>query len=144
VCRRLLKNKNSVGVVDEDPESIQPSYLRRLELISKEHGIKLLYDRQRGNYVVVLCPTLEGWILKAAEDAGADLSRYGLPTVPEELHKVINLKIKNYEKMLCDIRNSERVSRLRQLLKVQHAHLKSGRTPPSGAVHPPLNSGSRR
>jgi len=121
VCRRLLKNKNSVGVVDEDPESIQPSYLQQLELISEEHDIKLLYDRQRENYVIVLCPTLEGWIVKAAVDAGVDLSRYGLPAIPEELHKVVNLKIKNYERMLRDIRNSERLSGLSRLLVVRCA-----------------------
>ncbi len=34
VCRRLLKNKNSVGVVDEDPESVQPSYIQKFRVLS--------------------------------------------------------------------------------------------------------------
>ena len=117
VCRRLLKNKNSVGVVDEDPESVQPRYIQKLELISQEYGIRLLRDRGAGNHIIVLSPTLEGWLIKAAQDAGLELSRYGLPSTPEELHKVVNFRIKNFEKLLHGLRKSKRLLKLKALLE---------------------------
>ncbi len=33
VCKRLQKSKNSKGTVDEDPSSIQPNYIKKLQKI---------------------------------------------------------------------------------------------------------------
>jgi hypothetical protein len=33
VCNRLSRIRNSKGLVDEDPESAQPTYIRRLKLL---------------------------------------------------------------------------------------------------------------
>ena len=31
VCRKMMKTENCIGLVDEDPASIQPPYLRKLK-----------------------------------------------------------------------------------------------------------------
>ena len=33
VCNRLRKTKNSIGLIDEDPQSGQPRYIKNLSLI---------------------------------------------------------------------------------------------------------------
>ena len=51
VCKMLMKNKDSIGLVDEDPGSSSPSYIYNLEnmkdsLIIDKFGVKVLYDKK--------------------------------------------------------------------------------------------------
>jgi hypothetical protein len=96
VCKNLQKTKRCMGLVDEDPLSIQPSYISGLNQLSKDQNIKLLYDKKRQHYLIVLCPTLEEWLLKAVKEAGIDNV--------EELHKIGSnkSKLKNLEKLIKD------------------------------------------
>ena len=64
VCRVLKKKGNSVGMVDEDPDCPQPSYLKDLRIVEESHGIKLLSDNRSHNLLILLCPNLEAWILE--------------------------------------------------------------------------------
>lgn len=73
VCKKLEKNSESKGLVDEDPFSTQPSYIGKLKTNSHEYDIKLLYDEIANNHLIVLCPRLEDWILKAAKEAGINV-----------------------------------------------------------------------
>ena len=81
VCNRLMKNRDLVAMVDEDPEATQPTYMARLSLRneSAELGLKLYLDSSRNNRIVVLCPKLEDWLLSAADDSGLSMSAFGLP-----------------------------------------------------------------
>jgi hypothetical protein len=109
VCNRLSRTSNSKGLVDEDPLSRQPKYISKLKAISDKYEIKLLSDEKAKNNLIVLCPTLEGWILKVAEEVGIDISEYDLPNDADSLHKVINLKPKNFTKLMEDIKQESRM-----------------------------------
>jgi hypothetical protein len=114
VCNKLSKTKNSKGLVDEDPSSAQPSYIGRLKLLSFENNIKLLSDEKAQNLLIVLCPRLEEWILRAAQELGINVEDYGLPNKANQLHKVINTKIENLVRLL---ENRKRQSKMLKTLE---------------------------
>jgi hypothetical protein len=120
VCKRLEKHKNCNGLVDEDPFSVQPLYLKKLQ--EKENlsdcGLKILNDNSKNNDLIILCPRLEEWVLKAAKEADLDISRYNLPDDGEQLHKVINLDIRKFETLIKDLKGkSEMVKALQKSIK---------------------------
>lgn len=119
VCKRLEKQRNRKGLVDEDPSSTQPSYMRKLKLEDDlfQAELKVFHDESNGNYLFVLCPRLEDWILKAAKQAGLNVQKYGLPSVPERLHRVINLDLDKFERLLEDLKDSKRLKTLKGLLE---------------------------
>ena len=100
VCKKLSKNRNSKGLIDEDPYSTQPNYLKRLELLAEENDVKLLIDNKNRNQTVVICPKLEDWIITATKEVGTDLRDFGLPNDPYELHKIIHLRLDKFERLL--------------------------------------------
>ena len=120
VCNRLMKTRGLVAMVDEDPGATQPTYMARLSLGSEsaQLGLKLYRDRSRNNRIVVLCPKLEDWLLRAAADSGLSMNTYGLPDRATALHSVINLDERKIQRLLADLDNavSPRLLDLRRLL----------------------------
>lgn len=104
VCNRLRKNKNCIGLVDEDPDSGQPQYLGTLSLVSDNNAVKVLNDQHNQNYLIVLCPRLEDWIVAAAKQANVDLAVHNLPANGNALHKVVNVKLTDFEKLINDMK----------------------------------------
>lgn len=115
VCRKMMKTENCIGLVDEDPASIQPPYLGKLKIKTElsQHGIRILKDDKRNNYLIILCPKLEEWIIKATIEAKIDIEKYNLPKDPDKLHSIININIKKFEKLLVKLK--EESSRMRIL-----------------------------
>jgi len=122
VCKRLMKTNNSIGIIDEDPGSIQPSYIKQLIQIYNNQGIKKLYDKNRGNIIILLCPRLEEWIIKAAKNAGINLNKYNLPDNGYLLHKIVNININKFEKLVKELieRKSEMIKTLENTIKQNH------------------------
>ncbi len=119
VCNKLRKSNKSKGMVDDDPGAAQPSYIKQLELKTNIYGIKLLLDRKNGNLLIVLCPRLEEWVLKVARDEGVDVSDYNLPNNADQLHKVINSKLRDFENLLSSLKaaNSDALLALENFIK---------------------------
>jgi len=118
VCNRLKKVSNSKGLVDEDPESPQPKYINTLKCIHSEDDIKLLADEKAQNYLVILCPKLEDWILKSAMEARIDVSSYGLPNNPTDFHKIINIHLEEFDKLVKDMwSKSKRLKSLKGFIR---------------------------
>ena len=115
VCKRLEESINSKGLVDEDPLSAQPSYIKKLTLRSQKHDIKLLYDENAKNYLIMLCANLEEWILKATKDAEINIKNYNLPDNIDELHKILNTKIGKFTNLLQNLKKKK--SRLLKTLE---------------------------
>ena len=92
VCNRLMRNRDLVAMLDEDPGATQPTYMTHLTLSDEnvQLGLKLYRDASRNNRIVVLCPKLEDWLIRAAGDSDLSMSTYGLPDRANALHKVIN------------------------------------------------------
>lgn len=117
VCKNLRKHNMCIGLVDEDPLSVQPSYLAGLEVEDlSSHQMKILHDSSRDNSVVVLCPRLEDWILKTAQEASVDVRNYGLPNDDVRLHEEINGNLERFEKLLGDLRGCNKVKKLKNSL----------------------------
>jgi hypothetical protein len=121
VCKRLEKSLNCIGLVDEDPSSVQPTYIKRLEEKFHVHNIKLLYDKETKNNLIVLCPRLEVWILEAAQGARINLGNYDLPNSAEELHNVVNTKVGKFMILIQNIKKkkSKMLITLEDLLKTR-------------------------
>ena len=105
VCNRLKKTSNAIGLVDEDPKSAQPSYIKTLELVDTKDEIKLYFDSKTDNRLIMLCPRLEDWIVFAVRSANKDIMKYGLPDNANALHKVINVRQYNFQRLITDIRD---------------------------------------
>lgn len=120
VCNRLRNSTNSKGLVDEDPESVQPRYLKGMQLIANKDGIKLFKDGKRQNLLIVLRPMLESWIVKTASEVEIDLSRFDLPDGGNKIKKVINqpANLKNFEELINAIKRSksERLKTLKRFI----------------------------
>jgi hypothetical protein len=107
VCRELERRKNLVAVIDEDPRGPQPSYLKKLKLIKQQNSLKLFYDKENNNKVIMICPRLEEWILKAAKQQKIKLSDYNLPHESNQFHLVVNLDITNFQKLIHTLKKSK-------------------------------------
>lgn len=120
VCNRLSKASNCKGLIDEDPYSAQPGYIKKLKLLIEAHKIKVLYDEKLKNYLIILSPRLEEWILEVAKETKSNLSDYGLSNDADELHKIINTSLGNFKKFIEDIApKSEMVKSLKKFIKEQ-------------------------
>ncbi|HYG17240.1 MAG TPA: hypothetical protein VEC12_15895 [Bacteroidia bacterium] len=108
VCNYLKNNSNLVGIIDEDPGKAQPTYLKNLKEISNISGVKI-YSDHAGNKLVVLCPALEGWIIKCAHSSKIDMIKeFGLADTEKSLHSEINWKLHKLERLvihLIEIKN---------------------------------------
>jgi hypothetical protein len=129
VLRKLMRNyKNSTGIIDEDPQSIQPPDMRRFREIkfSEEDKFKVLHHKQRNNRLLVLCPRLEEWIIEASREANIDLRGYGLPNDPDELHETINIGIERFQRLVRELKKrSSRVKALQAHLKMPTRKVKT-------------------
>ncbi len=107
VCKRLEKSLNCIGLVDEDPSSVQPTYIKRLEEKLHVHNM--------------LCPRLEVWILEAAQEARINLGNYDLPNSAEGLHNVVNTKVGKFMNLIQNIKKkkSKMLRTLEDLLKTK-------------------------
>ena len=118
VCNKLRNNTNSVGLVDEDPGSNPPSYFEALKHLSNDNQIRLLHDEKNKNYLIVLCPRLEEWVLRVAREREIDISKYGLSNDASELHELLTIKPERIVKLIEDIKGkSEMLKTLVRFLK---------------------------
>ena len=120
ICNRLRKVSDCVGLLDEDPGSGQPAYLREasLEEDNTELGLRILRHEGTENRLILLCPRLEEWVLAAAKGAGVDVRQYGLPNDPHQLRRQINLNLGKFGDLVEALRkDSDRLKALGRLLQ---------------------------
>ncbi len=118
ICRHLENQRNCKGLIDEDPAGTQPPYLKRLQRQDdfSEYDLISLHDSNNGNYLIVLCPRLEEWVLKSSKEANMDVRKYDLPNDGPTLHRYININLGKFEGLLEDLKGSSR--RLRTLKRL--------------------------
>lgn len=118
VCNTLVKNNNVAGLVDEDPSSPQPGYIKTLQRQTFQHDIKVFADPRRGNRLIMLCPRLEEWIISAAHEIKVDLNDYDLSGNAKQLHKIINLQQSSLKKFVDAVKTrSAKLQTLASFLK---------------------------
>lgn len=119
VIKRLVKRyQNSKGIVDEDPGRPRPRYMQRFKKFEEfeEYFIEVLCYQRRHNYLILLKPRLENWILRAASLSSVDVREYGLSNDPETLHSQIIFQIDKFEKLIKDLIQSRCLKFLAELL----------------------------
>ena len=81
-------------------------------------GLKVYQDSPRNNQLIVLCPKLEDWVLRAADEVRLNMSNYGLPNTANRLHRVINIDLRKFERLMADLNaaTSNRLKTLQELL----------------------------
>jgi len=119
LLKKLTERTNSIGIIDEDPWSVQPPHLKKFEEKQDlaNYKLKILHHTSKNNVLIVLRPRLEEWILGAAKEANVDLKTYNLPNEAVKLHEQINIQINNFQKLLEDIKDkSNRIKSLKEHL----------------------------
>jgi len=116
----LRDSRNSCGLVDEDPTKSRPSYLESLlrnAVISNNHGVILAYDDNRNNYLIVLSPDRECWLIQTAKILGINPGDFSLPNNPEGFKKISIINPQKVEPLIDTIlsRNHPRVDELRSV-----------------------------
>jgi hypothetical protein len=124
VGKRLESNyTKSVGMIDEDPGKPRHSYIKKCNFINAAPtnvNLKVQYDNIRKNYIVVICPDLEPWILDVAKIENIDVTTYGLSKNPDTLHDELSFRTKqlqNFKKLIIDLEaKSNHIKTLKNLI----------------------------
>lgn len=119
LCKRLGGQTNCVALMDEDPQSQQPAYVRALmpDKALAKYDLKVLDDISSRNRVVLLCPRLEDWVLGGAREAALDVGKYSLPDDPRAFHRVVNLRLDGFERLVAELKDTPRFKALAGLLR---------------------------
>ena len=107
--KRTAKGKEGaldiVAVVDEDPGSAQPRSLREeFNEVRSTENLKILAFRGSSAKLVILRPRLEEWILSACRLCGVDPRELGLSDDPNELHRIVNVRLEKFTKLVEGLR----------------------------------------
>ena len=130
VCNKLMNDsEDSCGLVDEDPTKSRPSYLENLlrnAVISNKHGIIVAHDKKRNNYLIVLSPDREGWLIQTARILGINLRNFSLPNDPKDFKRISIINPQKVEPFIDAIlsRNHPRVNELRNAFKLCKVYIK--------------------
>ena len=102
VFHALGKSKLQLAVVDEDPGSARIPFEKTLEYVEEFEGIKYFTDHS-GNKIFILKGKLEDWIIFVCKQYKIQLSAFGLPDKPDDLHEVINQRLANFSKLIDEM-----------------------------------------
>jgi len=104
VLEKVTKDRNPlvIGIVDEDPDSNQPSSLRDYIQKDSKSSIKLLVSKHDDRRKIVqISPFLEEWILERARQNKILPSEFSLPNDSHALHSIPNAhKRLNFQKFM--------------------------------------------
>lgn len=109
VLKELTQGEELMGIVDEDPKNTQsrPKAMNKFHLAEEKHTIKVYRHQSNNNQLIVLCPDLENWILKAIKASKVDVSKFNLPSKANALHGIINSRLPNFEKLIHELITKE-------------------------------------
>jgi hypothetical protein len=116
---QVSKNIGSMGLVDEDPQTRQPTYISGLgNPIATNHDIKIFHDFTNNNTIVMLCPRLEEWLYNTATRNKIQHTDYGLQSNPGDLHKDEFRRVKiKFNDFLKALLNSSEFKFLKSYIK---------------------------
>ncbi len=101
VIRCVGKNLSCFGVVDEDPDSSQPSEMQNYRTISSKESITLLERIDNpAKKIIQISPNLESWFIDRARKNQINLHDYHLKDTFEALHIPHIERHKNFQDFL--------------------------------------------
>ncbi len=102
ICKRIIKLKNSIGLIEYDDGKTHPLYLTNHCLLTKEKlGVETYFDRVRDNKLIVIHNDLEGWIISITQKMGIDVERdFGLSNKRHQMHKEMPGRLNSFRKLV--------------------------------------------
>ena len=109
VLESVRKGQATIGIIDEDPYSGQPSDLRNYIEKDSRRTIKLLARKDNDSKrLIQISPRLEDWLYSRALQNRIHPNDFGLPSDPEGLHKILRVdKNKNFRRFLKKLIESD-------------------------------------
>jgi hypothetical protein len=102
VSKALQESPSSgiVGLVDEDPGSGLPPYLKEFTVVEDrpELRIRRLKHRRDEKWLIVICPDLEPWLYEVAKKAAINPKTHHLP----ESHRLLHTHAKAHSVRLME------------------------------------------
>ena len=99
VVKRLRKNENCAGMVDNDPGKPKSNYYKN-EFVkideNKEFDFWITKHKSTGNILIELVPDLETWIINFSKKNGISLKEFSLSDNPGRLHRIINQSLTEF------------------------------------------------
>ncbi len=120
VLDAVKKKPNAIGIIDEDPDSGQPSELYKYVEKDSKSTIKLLVRKDnKSKRVIVISPELEPWILDRARKNQLSPKDFGLPDDADGLKGIPHIeRKKNFKDFIMRlIERDEEVKTLKQWLR---------------------------
>lgn len=78
--KNRLKNNIALGIIDEDKnKGPVAKYFLEFEQIKSENELILKKHKSREQYLILICPEVEEWLLRNANAVGVQLSSHNLP-----------------------------------------------------------------
>jgi hypothetical protein len=88
VVNAVVRGQASVGLIDQDPDSSQPSQLSSFQSVAQEGALALMeHDSANDRRLVVISPRLEEWLIARAVASGVNPRDYGLPQTANDLKR---------------------------------------------------------
>ncbi len=120
LLNKLRKETAAKAMVDQDPRAAQHPYLRSLQRNEEQDNIILCHDSKSRNTVILLCPDLEGWLLKTLRETGGSMEAFGMSENKYKLHKQLTVHPEKIRKVVDRIFDqSEHLKTLKQFLEVK-------------------------
>ena len=80
LLKNRLKNNIALGIIDEDKnKGPMANYFLEFEEIKSENGLILKKHDTKEQYLILICPEIEKWLLSNADSVGVALSDFNLP-----------------------------------------------------------------
>lgn len=78
VMQERLKNDFALGIIDRDKREL--GYAEEFEIIFEiQENLQLFKHRNRNHYLIFICPAMEKWLIKSADDSEIKLTDFNLP-----------------------------------------------------------------
>jgi hypothetical protein len=111
LINRLKQLPGAVGVVDEDPASIQhPDLKASYRQAKSAEGLRLLTRQGSGGQrLVIVCPKLEDWLINRAKLSGIRPEKFTLPSDPDRLHGIPRYEQKEgFRRFLAELKEQDK------------------------------------
>lgn len=101
VIEKLRKLDARIGIIDEDPDSEQPSDMKNYQEIERVGDI-IIFERKDNTkkHLFVICPRMEDWLLKRAAGNNISLRNFNLKNDPNEIHEINIERNVNYRNFI--------------------------------------------
>lgn len=101
LCKKLQRNKNGVGLIEDDKGESNPTYLLKCALIEEGNDIRIYLDKRSSNRLIVLVNDLEDWILKVARKNYIDVVNFGLEPTRNRMHRVMPGRLQSFQRLIA-------------------------------------------